>query len=425
MASAARPHPASPLPIVLSIGGLYVAQSVIGGVTWNGLPAVMREQGLPLDRIGLLSLIILPWALKFLWAPAIERFRLPASGADRSSLIVLVGGIVSIAGLFLVGLLGPAALMPTLAVLTVVAFAASTIDIACDGYAVEKLARKHHGWGNAAQVGGAYLGSAIGAGLFLVIVAWAGWQFATWMMALLLIALGLPFVMQAARTPPAPAREHRPSLAAALRRPEIRRGLLIAALFVLAQKASLGMLSPFLIDNGFSLATIGLLNGAGSLLIGFAAALFAGWLVRRWDARPVMVLALLLQAACLAFFAIAAAVPALPAALIAAVAMVSASAVLPLGFVALYAQFMHWSDPRQGGVDFTLFQSADALVSMIGGMVAGYAAEHLGFTALFGAFTAIAVLAVPAIVLATGRPEGSGSPAEPAAMQAAERNARA
>lgn len=421
MSSEARQHPAtSPLPVFLSIGGLYVAQSVIGGVTWNGLPAVMREEGLPLDRIGLLSLIILPWALKFLWAPAIERFRLPASGANRSSLIVLVGGGISIAGLVLVGVLGPAALIPTLAVLTVVAFAASTIDIACDGYAVENLARKHHGWGNAAQVGGAYLGSAIGAGLFLVIVAWAGWQFASWTMAVLLILLGLPFVMQAARDMPVPPREHRPSLAAALRRPEIRRGLLIAALFVLAQKAVLAMLSPFLIDKGFSLATVGLLNGAGSLLIGFAAALFAGWLVRRWNARRVMVLALLLQAACLAFFALAAALPALPAALIAAVAVLSSSAFMPLGFVALYAQFMHWSDPRQGGVDFTLFQSMDALVSMIGGMVAGYAAEYLGYSALFGAFAAVALIAVPAIMIAAGR---SRPAAETGAMAAAERNA--
>ena len=59
----------SPARIVFAVGGLYVAQSVIGGITWTGLPAVMREKGMALDSVGLLSLIALPWALKFLWSP--------------------------------------------------------------------------------------------------------------------------------------------------------------------------------------------------------------------------------------------------------------------------------------------------------------------------------------------------------------------
>ncbi|TIU68618.1 MAG: MFS transporter, partial [Mesorhizobium sp.] len=51
--SASNRAASSPAAIVAAIGGLYVAQSVIGGITWTGLPAVMRDQGLPLDRIGL------------------------------------------------------------------------------------------------------------------------------------------------------------------------------------------------------------------------------------------------------------------------------------------------------------------------------------------------------------------------------------
>ena len=71
---------ASPFAVLTAVGGLYIAQSVIGGVTWIGLPAIMRSEGVPLDRIGLVSLIVLPWALKFLWSPAVERCRRPASG---------------------------------------------------------------------------------------------------------------------------------------------------------------------------------------------------------------------------------------------------------------------------------------------------------------------------------------------------------
>ena len=46
---------------------------------------------------------------------------------------------------------------------------------------------------------------------------------------------------------------------------------------------------------------------------------------------------------------------------------------------------MRWSDPKQAGVDFTLFQCMDALVGMAGGVIAGYAAQHFGYGIFFAA----------------------------------------
>ncbi|MEO9339228.1 MFS transporter [Mesorhizobium sp. SB112] len=399
----AKAASSSPVAIFTAIGGLYVAQSIIGGITWAGLPAVMRNEGMSLDRIGLLSLIALPWALKFLWSPAVERFRLPPVGRNRSGIIVLIGGLASVAGLVVVGALGPAMLTPVLICLTLIAFAASTVDIACDGYAVESLFRENHGWGNAAQVGGAYLGSAIGAGLFLVIVDRSGWQTGVWSMALLLVLLGIPFMLRAGKATLVETREHVPSLASALRRPEIRRGLLAAAVYVVAQKVALGMVGPFLIDAGFDLTTVGLLNGAGAMFVGLAAALLGGTLVRIWGISAVLVLAVVLQAMALAFFAVFNQFDTIPKALLMAVSVASSSGIMALGFVALYAQFMRWSDPRQAGVDFTLFQCMDALISMLGGIVAGYAAQYLGYTVFFGCASVIAILAIPIIAKVSDR----------------------
>jgi MFS transporter (putative signal transducer) len=401
-APAAKPE-SSPLAIVMAIGGLYVAQSVIGGITWHGLPAVMRAEGVPLDRIGLVSLIVLPWALKFLWSPAVERFRLPRVGPNRTGTIVIAGGLVSIAGLLVAGIIGPAALMPMLACLTVVAFAASTVDIACDGFAVQSLSKQNHGWGNAAQVGGAYLGAAIGAGLFLVLVDASGWLVAAWSMALLLLLLGLPLLLGAGGHAPIETREHVPSLRTALRRPEIRRGLTAAAIYVIAQKASMAMLGPFLIDAGLDLATVGIVNGVGSMFVGVAAALAGGALVKSMGMRNILVLALMLQAAALFFFSAFDLAGGFPKWALIAIAVASSSGVMALGFVALYAQFMRWSDPRQAGVDFTLFQCMDALVSMAGGVVAGYAAEHFGYGIFFAGAGVIALMAAPAIAIVSDR----------------------
>lgn len=399
------PSVQQPTPAVLltGIAGLYVAQSVIGGITWSGLPAVMREAGVPLDMIGFVSLIALPWVFKFLWAPAVERYRLPATGRNRSGVIVLAGGLASVAGLVLAGALDPANALPILGLLTIIAFAASTVDIACDGFAVQSLAQRHHGWGNAAQVGGAYLGSAVGGGLFLYLVGTSGWQVAIWTMAAVLVLLGIPFLSGVASRMPDETREHVPSLAAALRRPQLRRGLVAAAAFVIAQKMAMGMIGPFLVDSGVDLATIGVMNGVGSLLIGSASALLGGACVRMWGIRPVLILALFLQAVLLSLFAVAGWNGAFPVPVLMALAIASSSGIMAFGFVALYAQFMRWSDPRQAGVDFTLFQCMDALVSMAGGVAAGQIANAFGYGVFFAGAAVVAIAVVPVIALVSER----------------------
>jgi MFS transporter (putative signal transducer) len=388
----------SPVAVFIAIGGVYIAQSVIGGLTMLGLPAVLRAQGLPLDQIGLLYLTVMPWALKFLWSPQIERFRLPMFGRNRSNIIVLSGNLLCAGGIVLTGILQPTVLQPLIVCLALVAFVAATVDIACDGYAVETLAKQHHGWGNAAQVGGSYLGSAIGGGLFLVLVDKIGWNYGCFIMAALIIALGLPFSLGPAASVDEVERSHTPSLAAAIKRPEIKRGLLTTALFVAGQKWGLGMLGPFLIDKGFDLATIGALNGAGSMFIGLGGALLGGGLVRLFGVRTVLVGALVAQAfllLCLAYVGLGGSIP---ASAVFAIAIASSSGVMSIGFVALYAQFMDWSNPKQAGVDFTVFQCMDGIVSIIGGIGAGWIAERMGYVTIFGGASVICLAVVPPII---------------------------
>jgi MFS transporter, putative signal transducer len=394
---------------------LYVGQSIIGGVTFSALPSVLRDRGLHLDQIGLTYLAVLPWVLKFLWAPAIERYRLPSTGPSRSRSIVLIGGLISAVCFVLAAVIGPTNFAPLMAIFIVVAFAASTVDIACDGHAVESLSERYHGWGNAAQVGGAYLGSAIGSGLFLVLVARVDWIQAMIVMAVLLLLLGLPFVLSPAITP-VDARSHRPSLRDALRRTEMRKGLALAALYAVSQKWGLAMLGPFLVDSGLDLDSLGIVNGAGGMILGFGCALLGGALVRSWGARAIMVLALVLQALTLSGLAAAAWIGGASQLLLLGFALASSSAIMALGFVALYAQFMALSDPRQAGIDFTLLQCMDALVSMIGGIGAGWIAQHFGYSACFGLAAFLVILAITPVALLTvrsGSSEGIETSSQP------------
>ena len=92
--------------------------------------------------------------------------------------------------------------------------------------------------------------------------------------------------------------------------------------------------------------------------------------------------------------------------------MVISTAVMAFGFVALYGQFMTWSDPRQGGVDFTLFQCMDAAISMLAGVAAGMIAERFGYGIFFASSCAASLLMIPAILLATSPHSAPGADQE-------------
>ncbi len=361
-------HPSN-LSVFFAIGGVYVSQSIVGGLTYSGLPAILRSSGLPLDQIGLVYLAILPWTFKFLWSPFVERFRLPAYGPDRSRLIVMTGGIISASGLIVAAHLGLSHLAMLVICMIFIAFAVATVDIACDGYAIENLSAKNRGWGNAAQVGSAYLGSAIGSGLFLIIYGHHGWKISIIIMAISILLLAVPFIYPQRAHSEVRERAHIPSLKAAISRPPIRQGMMLCACYVAAQKWGGAMLVPFMVDAKISLYYLGIFNGIGGLIIGFAGAITGGYCVKKFGSHKILITALLLQLVLLINFILIAIQPQPSQILILICALMSSSGIMAFGFVALYAQFMHLADIRQAGVDFTIFQCMDSAVSMTIGVL--------------------------------------------------------
>ena len=71
------------------LGALYISQGLPYGFFTQALPALMRQQGISLKAIGFASLLVIPWALKFLWAPLIDQLRYGRFGPRRSWIIPL------------------------------------------------------------------------------------------------------------------------------------------------------------------------------------------------------------------------------------------------------------------------------------------------------------------------------------------------
>ncbi|MEI7608572.1 MAG: MFS transporter, partial [Rhodospirillaceae bacterium] len=130
-------------------------------LTGATLTVWLTEARLPMAVIGLFLLARLPYSLKFLWAPLIDRARLPwltRRFGRRRGWALLTQGALMAALLALAGC-DPAAAPWTMAAMTLlVAFASASQDVVVDAYRVESLDQAQFGAGAATYVLGYRLG---------------------------------------------------------------------------------------------------------------------------------------------------------------------------------------------------------------------------------------------------------------------------
>lgn len=378
--------------VMVALTGIYVSQTLVSGLTFQGIPTWLRSQGLPLDALGLVMLAMLPWALKFLWAPAIDRYRLPTGATHRRSRrIVIAGQVVVVAALSGLAAMGGGASMALLVMLVVAAIAAATVDIACDAFAIEQLPAGRRGWGSTAQVGGSYLGFVFGSGLFLLTAATFGWPIAMATMACLVLCFSLPFWLT--REPDRAAQvdlAHRPSLLFALRRREVRVGILVVVLFAFGGRIGMALAGPMLIDAGYDVTRVALVVGPAGAVVGIAGTLMGGTLVRLWGPSPAIAIALVVKALALTALAFAFAFGLRDGSALAGLSLFMTLAIA-MGYVAVYSLLMNLSSPLQAGADFTIFQSADALLAAFAGYGGIVLAQHYGYGGSFALAASVAV----------------------------------
>lgn len=175
---------------------LYLAQGLPVGFVTQALPVILREQQASLVLIGWSGVLLMPWGLKFLWAPLQDRYYWPRIGLGRSWILPTQGvALLCVAGL---ALLEPSLLRdPQMAVLfasllMLLAFAGATQDVSTDGLAVRLLAAGERSMGNAIQVTGSRMGLILGGGGALLLLDMAPWRTVMLGMAGLILLTTLP-----------------------------------------------------------------------------------------------------------------------------------------------------------------------------------------------------------------------------------------
>ncbi len=377
------------------IATLYVSQAIPLGFFITAMPVILRDSGLSLERVGLFSAIALPWMVKFLWAPYVDRFGsrkrqylswiLPLQGLAITTVLAIsvldlgtqLGSILLLAGFFML--------------------VSATQDIAADGLAVRSLRASERGLGNGLQVGGYYLGQVLGGGVMLVLFSRLGWAPALWAMAAMLALPLLPALRF--REPATPAGAARRLDFAALgrffRRPGALAWTAILLLFRTGETMATFTFNQMLVDLGVGLADIGLMAGVLYALGALAGSLSGGYLINLLGRRLGLTGFALIQAvAILAYLAPASGAASLP--VIAGAVFVAAFAG-GLATAALYTCIMDGCRPETAATDFTLQQSLCAVGPVIGTGLSGWSAAALGFSGHFVLCAGVSLLAVAAV----------------------------
>ncbi len=130
--------------------------------------AWMKDAGVDLGLIGLIALVQIPYTVKFLWAPVMDRFTPSFLGRRRGWL--LMAQVLLLAAIAAMGLSNPGA-TPWLLVLTalMVAFFSASQDIVVDAYRREDLPDEELGLGSSLYVYGYRLGMLLAGGGGLIL----------------------------------------------------------------------------------------------------------------------------------------------------------------------------------------------------------------------------------------------------------------
>lgn len=410
---------------VLSV--LYFVQGLPYGFQLVALPVYLRAEGLSLTGIGLASVLSLPWSLKVIWGPAVDRYGSERLGRRRSWILPLQAalGVVCVVAAFV----EPSAGLTALVVLVLAMnLFASTLDVAVDGLAVDLLRPHELGYGNIAQVVGYKVGILTGGGVLVWASGRIGWNGLFLVMAgLVFLSLivtlvfrepgssraleaegteteggdgvdGVDGVDDAATASAAKEEEAEPPatmagvidlLVRSFRTPGALWILLFIGTYKLGESMADAMFKPFLYDVGYTAEQIGLWVGTWGLGFSLAGSFAGGLLASRIGVvRAVAITAGLRALAVGGEWWLSLVDPTVGrlAGVVAAEQFFGGALT-----TAMFAFMMSRVDRRIGATHFTLFATVEVTGKLAASSISGLLADITGYPTLFGTATVLAV----------------------------------
>lgn len=262
---------------------LYLAQSIPMSFFSTVIPVIMRMENYSLESIGYIQLIKLPWILKFLWAPMVDR---TSQSSKQYRRWILVSELFYAAVIVSIGFFNLQTDFTTIIVLMVIAFTASaTQDIGTDAFAILILKDKERSIGNSMQSAGSFIGTLVGSGVLLVIYHYWGWLPLLHCLGTFVLISLIPVIffknhrkkkLEKSRKNVSPF-----EFVHFFRQKRIGGHLLLLFLFYSGIIGILTMVKPYLVDLGYNVKEIGFISGIFGTACGALMTIPAGIYIRK------------------------------------------------------------------------------------------------------------------------------------------------
>ncbi len=379
---------------LMTLLSLYMAQSIPMSFFSTVVPVIMRQQHYSLEAIGLMQLIKLPWIIKFLWAPMVDRTGSGTGGYRRWIFYSELFYAFSIAAVAFFSLEQQFTVIIVLMVLAITASA--TQDIATDAWAILTLKKEERSLGNSMQSMGSFLGSMIGSGALLVVYYYLGWMWLLLALSVVVLVALLPLYMFR----PASVIRKRPrskavsfkDIGSFFTQQGMWRHLLMLGLFHSSLMGIMTMVKPMMIDFGYSVKAIGIITGLGGTGAGAIMAMVAGVIMRRlsrkWSGRLYAMINLLPVTYFLLLHQFAASMP------VVATGVVLLWGAYAMGMVFVFTVAMDRVRHCREGTDFTMQIVIVHLFNLTVAVASGQVAGAFSYGVLFFASLVLGLVTV-------------------------------
>ncbi len=367
-------------------------------LTISVLQAWMKEEGVDLSVIGLFALVGLPYTLKFLWAPLLDRITLPFLGRRRGWL--LIAQILVMISLVWLGMANPSQSpwLVALAAIFVTFFSASQ-DIVVDAYRREDLADNELGLGSSLYVNGYRVGMLLaGSGGLILADYFSFGQVYIFMAASLGIGVLTTLFCREPDITEGVPKSFRETVLEPFTEYFSRNGAILILLFVLFYKIGDQMAStmtiPFYLDIGFTKTQI----GAVAKLFGFWATIIGGLLGGIIILKSGIIRSLwffgILQAISTAGFSLLAVVGDNLSVLAGVIAFENLSG--GMGTAAYVAYMASLTNKKFTATQYALLSSLMGIPRVFASAPTGFMVESMGW---FSFFFSCAIIAIPGLIL--------------------------
>ncbi|TIH15927.1 MFS transporter [Marinifilum sp. JC120] len=364
-----------------------------------GLPAILRGLNESLTTITLYSLLLLPWAGKFLYAPFLDHYYIKRIGKRRTWLMLSL--LLSVATILFVAVYIPAESSPRLMItIFMLNLLLSINDTAVSAYSTDILTHKEMAWGSSVRLGGHYLGMIFGGGVILSIYSITGWENTFYLLGGLTLLMAVPAVLHKEIAPvhesTVNTKTERPSTLKFAKSPGIGWFILAEILFVSSIYSAFQTYPPFLIDLGFSHDKIGEILMYWAYPSAFATAVLSGWVMQKIPAKTLLPLCMITAAGIQLFAVHLAAVPN-PAYYQALLLLAGEMSLGSIAGVVLYTMIMEVSVGSQAATNAGLLSSIANFTPVLSPPLLGIIGDTYGYQTMYGILAGSSILLALAV----------------------------